>query len=71
MKRGAKPPKSTKGSSWDYNALWRFAYEAYKGSGGFSDGAYLDQYPRESDEKYRVRRQIAYYANLFEPNVAR
>ncbi len=55
----------------DYKNAWKFAYEAYKGSGGFSDGSYIDKYPRESDKKYQTRQSIAYYTNLFAPNVNR
>ena len=55
----------------DYKKIWQFAYEAYKGDGGFSDGGYIDKYPRESDEKYKIRQSIAYYINLFMPNVTR
>ncbi len=55
----------------DYNKIWQFAYGAYKGSGGFGNGGYIDKYPRESDEKYQVRQSIAYYTNLFAPNVNR
>ena len=55
----------------DYNKIWKFAYEAYKGNGGFGDGSYIDKYPRESDEKYKTRKSIAYYTNLFSPNVNR
>ncbi len=55
----------------DFNKLWKFAYEAYKGSGGFADGAYIDKYPRESEEKYKARKEIAYYSNLFAPAVNR
>ena len=55
----------------DYKKIWQFAYEAYKGDGGFSNGGYIDKYPRESDEKYQIRQSIAYYINLFMPNVTR
>ncbi|WP_281950269.1 hypothetical protein [Nitrosophilus kaiyonis] len=55
----------------DYKTIWQFAYEAYKGDGGFSNGGYIDKYPRESDEKYSNRQQIAFYTNLFAPNVSR
>jgi len=55
----------------NYCELWRFAKEAYEGSGGFSDGSYLDKYPRERDEKYKQRKNIAYYTNLFSSKVDR
>jgi len=55
----------------EYINLWTFANNAYKGSGGFSDGSYIDRYPRESDEKYKNRKEIAHYINLFAPKVNR
>ena len=51
--------------------MWRFANEAFLGSGGFSDGNYLDKYPRESEEKYQERQKIAYYENMFAPKINR
>lgn len=40
---------------------------AYEGTGGFKDGSYLIQYPRESPEKYSARKKMAYYLNYFKP----
>jgi len=50
---------------------YKFIDEAYRGSGGFSDGSYIDKFPRESDEKYTERKKIAYYSNLFVSKVNR
>lgn len=50
---------------------WKLAVDAYEGGGGFSDGTYIDQYPRESDDKYTKRKEIAYYHNMFRQKVAR
>lgn len=50
---------------------YAFIREAYLGSGGFSDGSYIDKFPRESDEKYKERKKIAYYTNLFASKINR
>lgn len=50
---------------------YAFIREAYLGSGGFSDGSYIDKFPRESDEKYKERQKIAYYTNLFASKINR
>jgi hypothetical protein len=42
---------------------------AFFGTGGFRDGTYLVQYPRESDDKYARRRKAAYYVNYVRPIV--
>lgn len=44
----------------DYKLCW----DSYTGLGGFSDGSYLVKYPRETDEKYARRRQLAIYPNF-------
>lgn len=41
--------------------------DALAGSGGFSTGDYLVQYPRESDDKFERRKAIAWYANALRP----
>lgn len=41
--------------------------DALDSVGGFSDGGYLVQYPRESDEKFTRRKAIAWYANALRP----
>jgi len=41
--------------------------DALNSAGGFSDGTYLVQYPRESDEKFERRQAIAWYANALRP----
>lgn len=50
---------------------YAFIREAYLGEGGFSDGSYIDKFPRESDEKYGERQKIAYYTNLFASKINR
>ena len=50
---------------------WELAINAFKGSGGFTDGTYIDQYPRESDDKYAMRQEVAYYTNMFSQKVSR
>jgi hypothetical protein len=44
---------------YDYQLMW----DSYTGLGGFQDGSYLVRYPRETDEKYRRRQQLAVYPN--------
>jgi hypothetical protein len=41
--------------------------DALAGAGGFANGDYLVQYPRESDEKFERRQAIAWYANALYP----
>jgi hypothetical protein len=48
---------------------YKLLEHAYAGAGGFADGDYLLQYPRESDEKYKARKKMAYYFNYFKPCV--
>ena len=50
---------------------YSFIREAYTGEGGFSNGEYVDKFPRESDEKYTERKKIAYYTNMFTSKVNR
>lgn len=50
-------------------AYYELLEHAYDGAGGFKDGSYLLQYPRESLEKYKARKQMAYYFNYFKPCV--
>lgn len=45
---------------YDYQLMW----DAYTGLGGFQDGSYLVRYPRETDEKYKRRQQLAFYPNF-------
>lgn len=42
----------------------QFLQDAYTGKGGFADGSYLVQHPRESLEKYQRRQQLAVYPNF-------
>jgi hypothetical protein len=46
-----------------------FLDHVYFGTGGFQDGSYLVQYPRESSDKYTRRRVLATYVNYFRPIV--
>jgi len=55
----------------NYVKKWKFATEAYKGEGGFADGSYLDQYPRENDDKFQRRKETSTYTNLFAQKIAR
>lgn len=44
-----------------------FLAHALNGDGGFRDGTYLVQYPRESTDKFLRRKAIAWYANALRP----
>ena len=41
--------------------------DAYNGAGGFEDGSYLRQHPREQLDKYIQRKESAYYLNYTKP----
>ena len=42
---------------------WQFYIDSYTGKGGFEDGSYLIKYPRESDDKFKRRKELAVYPN--------
>lgn len=46
---------------------FQFIADALNGTGGFSDGGYLVQYPREDAAKLARRKAIAWYANALRP----
>ncbi len=46
------------------NEEYQFLLDAYTGNGGFKDGSYLIRHPRETDEKYQIRKKLAYYPNF-------
>ena len=48
---------------------YRLLLDGYNGTGGFSDGSYLRQHPRESPTKYQLRKDLAYYLNYLKPCV--
>ncbi len=43
---------------------WNFLYDSYTGLGGYKDGSYLVRYPRETDDKYGRRKELAVYPNF-------
>ena len=47
--------------------LYKLLRDAYNGEGGFLDGSYLEQHPREASEKYEMRKRLAYYLNYTKP----
>lgn len=49
--------------------LYKMLDDGYYGIGGFMDGGYLRQHPRESTEKYAMRRALSYYLNYLAPCV--
>ena len=54
-----------------YKDNWKLAADAYHATGGFSDGSYLDKYPRESDDKFEERKKVAYYDTAFRQKIQR
>ncbi|MBD3768098.1 MAG: hypothetical protein IE928_09160 [Gammaproteobacteria bacterium] len=42
---------------------WLMAAHALNGTGGFENGDMLIRYPRETDDKYAKRKEVAYYVN--------
>ena len=46
---------------------FQFIADALNGAGGFADGSYLVQYPREDAAKLDRRKAIAWYANALRP----
>ncbi|MDG4556055.1 MAG: hypothetical protein P9F19_01450 [Candidatus Contendobacter sp.] len=49
------------------SARFQFLADALHGTGGFADGSYLVQYPREDSAKLARRKAIAWYANALRP----
>lgn len=49
--------------------LYKLLKDSYEGMGGYLDGSYLVKHTRESDQKYAMRRKLAYYLNYFKPCV--
>jgi hypothetical protein len=50
---------------------WKLASDAYEAKGGFEDGSYLVQYPRENNDKYKERQNIAFYDGVFAQKISR
>lgn len=53
----------------DKHELYKMLEDGYEGCGGFLDGSYLTQHPREEGRKYDMRRKLAYYLNYLAPCV--
>ena len=49
--------------------LYKLLRDSYEGMGGYLDGAYLEQHPREAEGKYSIRKKLAHYLNYFKPCV--
>lgn len=43
--------------------VWEFLLNSYYQKGGFKDGGYLVQFPREGDKKFKSRKDCAFYVN--------
>ncbi len=53
----------------NHKAIYKLLRDSYEGMGGFLDGSYLRKHERETEEKYRARKELAYYLNYFRPCV--
>ncbi len=53
----------------NHKAIYKLLRDSYEGMGGFLDGSYLRKHERETEEKYKARRELAYYLNYFRPCV--
>ena len=49
--------------------MYKLLRDSYEGMGGYLDGSYLRKHERETEEKYRARKELAYYLNYFRPCV--
>lgn len=49
------------------SSRYQFIADALHGTGGFGNGGYLVQYPRESGDKFERRKAIAWYHNALRP----
>ncbi len=56
-----------------YQDEWKFAGEAYNGEGGFADAEVLEQFSRESDDRFGERKDSSKreYENIFVSKVSR
>lgn len=58
---------SSRHKNYDENlASWQVLVDAFEGRGGFLDGSYLWQYPREDSAQFDERKKQARYHNFFE-----
>ncbi len=53
----------------DKHDIYKLLIAGYYGEDGFLDGSYLEKHPRESNEKYTMRKKLAYYLNYLAPCV--
>ncbi len=53
----------------NHKAIYKLLRDSYEGMGGFLDGSYLRKHERETEEKYKARKELAYYLNYFRPCV--
>lgn len=53
----------------NHMAIYKLLRDSYEGMGGFYDGTYLRKHERETEDKYRARKELAYYLNYFRPCV--
>lgn len=58
-------------AKYDYSPVDKYQLldDSYRASGGFSNGDYLIPHPRERQDKYNRRREMAYYINYVKPIV--
>lgn len=53
------------------SSRFQFIADALHRSGGFQNGGYLVQYPRESEDKFTKRKELAWYENKLKPGCER
>jgi hypothetical protein len=46
-----------------FTQQWTLCHDALNGTGGFDNGDKLIKYPRETDDKFKKRKEVAYYVN--------
>lgn len=58
-------------AKYDYSPINKYQLldDSYRASGGFSTGDYLIPHPRERQDKYNRRKELAYYINYVKPVV--
>ncbi len=49
-----------------HSEAWQIQLDAFEGDGGFLDGSYLWQYPREDNADFETRKEMARYHNYVE-----
>jgi len=53
----------------NYEEQYKLLNDCYEGGGGFLTGEYLEKHPRENEEKFKMRKNMAYFLNYTKPCV--